>query len=176
MNKFQKEVKRRHNEDMIYLSGYNQGKEDEKKKTRGYCGIGIENSKFEINLGTLWRSAYCFGADFIFTIGRRYTPQASDTTKAHRHIPYYHYDTIDDFIGHLPYDCKLIGIENPDDAQYLKTFQHPERAIYLLGAEDVGLSEEIMKLCARIVKIDSRICLNVATTGSIVLYDRMAKM
>ena len=38
----------------------------------GYCGIGIENGKAEVNLGTLWRSAHIFGAVFLFTVGRRY--------------------------------------------------------------------------------------------------------
>lgn len=29
---------------------------------RGYCGIGVLNMKAEINYGTLFRSAYAFGA------------------------------------------------------------------------------------------------------------------
>lgn len=49
---------------------------------RGYFGIGIYNPKTETNMGTLWRSAYNFGADFIFTIGMRYKKMGSDTAKA----------------------------------------------------------------------------------------------
>lgn len=36
---------------------------------RGYFGIGVYHSKNADNIGTLWRSAAIFGADFIFTNG-----------------------------------------------------------------------------------------------------------
>lgn len=42
---------------------------------KGYYGIGIYETKEETNVGTLWRSAQNFGADFIFTIGARYKTQ-----------------------------------------------------------------------------------------------------
>ena len=38
-------------------------------KDPGYFGIGVYRLKTEANHGTLWRSAFQFGADFIFTIG-----------------------------------------------------------------------------------------------------------
>lgn len=56
---------------------------------RGYFGIGVYHPKNVINIGTLWRSANCFGADFLFTIGHRYKHQGSDTLKTYRHIPLY---------------------------------------------------------------------------------------
>lgn len=40
-----------------------------------YFGIGIYHVKNEENIGTLWRSANISGADFIFTIDRRYNGQ-----------------------------------------------------------------------------------------------------
>ena len=42
---------------------------------RGYFGIGIHHVKNEENIGMLWHSADILGADFIFTIGRRYNEQ-----------------------------------------------------------------------------------------------------
>ena len=71
---------------------------------RGYYGIGIQDVKSAENVGTLWRSAFIFGASFIFTIGNRYKRQASDTTQAWRHIPLYNYETINDFYKMMPYD------------------------------------------------------------------------
>ena len=146
------------------------------KKERGYCGIGICNPKIEINLGTLWRSAHCLGADFIFTIGDRYKKQCSDTTKAYKHIPYFRFTTIKDFLEHLPYDCQLVGVELLDIAQPLETFIHPERAIYILGQEDGNLKKEIIEKCQHIVKFESKYCLNVASAGTVVLYDRQSKL
>ena len=142
---------------------------------RGYCGIGIYNVKNSINVGGLWRHAQAFGAAFIFTIGRRYCHEASDTTNAWKHMPFYRFDTFDQFVVARPKDCPLIGIEISDKSISLPRFAHPERAIYLLGAEDQGLPAAIMGQCQQIVEIPTRFCLNVATAGGIVLYDRVAK-
>ena len=53
---------------------------------RGYFGIGIQNAKTDENIGTLWRSAFIMGASFIFTIGKRYKKQATDTPKSWKNI------------------------------------------------------------------------------------------
>lgn len=142
---------------------------------RGYCGIGIESPKRHVNIGTLWRSAYAFGASFIFTIGARYTKQASDTTSAWKHLPLFHYETLDAFLVARPMDCRIVGIETTPTGTVLSRFVHPERAIYLLGSEDHGLSAEALQVCNHTVRIPAAYCLNVATAGSIVLYDRSAK-
>lgn len=142
------------------------------RDVRGFCGIGIEHGKTAVNIGTLWRSAYSLGASFVFTVGRRYERQSSDTVKAWRHIPLFNYLTLEDLIAHLPYDCPLIGIELDDRALALGRFHHPQRACYLLGAEDHGLSKAALARCHRIVQLSGRHCLNVAVAGSIVLHHR----
>lgn len=38
-----------------------------------YFAIGIYHPKTEMNMGTLWRSAYQLGASYIFTIGSMVT-------------------------------------------------------------------------------------------------------
>lgn len=144
--------------------------------SRGYFGVGIYHTKNELNVGTLWRTADNFGAAFIFTIGRRYRQQASDTTKAQKHVPLYHFVDFEHFRASRPIDCPLIGIEQTDSSLDVATFTHPERAIYLLGAEDDGLPREIMERCHSVVHIGSRGCLNVAVAGSIVIFDRHSKM
>ena len=140
---------------------------------RGYFGIGIYHSKTEVNIGTLWRSAYQLGASYIFTIGKRYQMQSSDTPKTWRHIPLFHYETIDEL--QIPHDCQLVGIEM--GGIELQRAKHPQRAIYLLGAEDHGLPQNIIDRCHKIVSIPSlrTNSYNVAVAGSIVMYDRMIK-
>lgn len=142
---------------------------------RGYFGIGVYHPKTTENIGTLWRSAHNFGADFIFTIGKRYKKQASDTTKAERHIPLYEYDTFDDFKKHLPRGCEMVFIEQAEGALNIKNSTHPETAVYILGAEDYGVPEEIMRGYRKLF-IDTPYCLNVAVAGSIVLFDRNNKL
>jgi len=142
---------------------------------RGYYAIGIENVKTATNVGTLWRSAKIFDAAYIFTIGRRCKEQKSDTTKAPRHIPFYQFRDFDQFYENMPYDCKLIGVEIDVRARPLFSFTHPDRAIYLLGAEDSGLLKETLNRCHAIIQLPGEPCLNVAVAGSIVMYDRIVK-
>ncbi|NQX86207.1 MAG: RNA methyltransferase [Flavobacteriaceae bacterium] len=137
-----------------------------------FFGIGIQNGKTPENLGVLWRSAQNLGASFIFTIGNRYAKQACDTHNAVKAMPYFHYDTFDDFYLNLPKGARLVGVEIDDNAQDLETFHHPRRCVYLLGAEDHGLSKMAIEKSHLLIKFNSQYSLNVAVAGSIVMYDR----
>ncbi len=137
-----------------------------------FFGIGIQNGKTPENLGVLWRSAQNMGASFIFTIGNRYAKQASDTHNAVKAMPYFHYDTFEDFYHHLPKGAMLVGVELTDRAVSLETFNHPKRCVYLLGAEDHGLSKMAIEKSQFVVEFKSELSLNVAVAGSIIMYDR----
>lgn len=141
---------------------------------KGYFGIGIYETKEETNVGTLWRSAYNFDADFIFTIGARYKKQRTNTTVTERHIPLFHFEDWEDFIKHAPKEAEIVFIEQTDGAKQLSEFSHPKQAIYILGAEDYGVPVELMRGHQK-VEFDTPICLNVAVAGSIVMYDRKLK-
>ena len=141
---------------------------------REYFGIGIYYPKDVDNMGTLWRSAHNFGADFLFTIGHRYRRQVSDTTKAYRQVPLYSYSSFEDFQLHLPADSELVFVEQCAGAVLLPKAHHPERGIYILGAEDKGVPLELMK-GHRKIAIDIPMCLNVAVAGSIIMFDRQNK-
>jgi len=143
------------------------------RQARGFFGVGIVSGKTPANLGTLWRSAHVFGAAFLFTVGKRYTHQCSDTTKASRHVPLYTYDTLDAMHKQLPLACQLVGVELTEAAETLAAFSHPAACVYLLGAEDSGLSADTLSRCDRVVRLPGRFCLNVAVAGSIVLHHRV---
>ena len=140
---------------------------------RGYFEIGICGGKFSSNIGTLWRSAYQLGAAGLFVIGHRFQKMSSDTTDAWKHAPLRQYESLEQMLSVRPIDCHLVGIET--DGVDIRTYTHPERAIYLLGAEDYGLSNDAKKECARIISIPSirMVSYNVSVAGSIVMYDRM---
>lgn len=137
-----------------------------------FFGIGLQNGKTPENLGVLWRTAQNLGASFIFTIGRRYANQASDTHNAVKSMPYYHYTDFSDFISHLPKGVRIVGIEKTEQAENLDNFEHPRRCVYLLGAEDHGLTKEAIEKSHFLVQFPSIYSLNVAVAGSIVMYDR----
>ena len=139
---------------------------------QGYFGIGIQNGKTPENLGVLWRSAQNMGASFIFTIGNRYAKQACDTHNAVKSMPYFHYETFEEFYGHLPKGARIVGVELTEESEDLETFHHPRRCVYLLGAEDHGLSKQAIEKSHFLVKFKSELSLNVSVAGSIVMYDR----
>lgn len=140
--------------------------------TNEYFGIGIQNGKTPENLGVLWRSAQNMGASFIFTIGNRYAKQACDTHDAIKAMPYFHYENFEDFFNNLPKGARLVGVELDEKAEALETFHHPRRCVYLLGAEDHGMTKKAIEKCHSLIKFKSEKSLNVAVAGSIVLYDR----
>lgn len=142
----------------------------------GYFAIGIFRGKTTHNLGTLWRSAYILGAKYIFTVQNRYKKQASDVVKAWSRIPLFHYKTFDELLNNIPYDCRIIGVEIDDRAEMLHEFEHPKRAIYLLGAEDDGLPEYVREKCHFLIKLPGNSSLNVGVTGGIVIHDRVSKI
>lgn len=140
--------------------------------TTDFFGIGILHGKTPENLGVLWRTAQNMGASFIFTIGKRYAHQASDTHHAVKSMPYFHYERFEDFFKFLPKGVRIVGIEKTEGAANLEDFKHPKRCVYLLGAEDHGLSNEAIEKAHFLVQFPSQYSLNVAVAGSIVMYDR----
>jgi len=140
---------------------------------RGYFGIGVERISKPMNLGNLMRSAHAFGASFVFTIDAHYKMRdaKSDTSKAPEQVPYYNWASLDDMV--LPRGCRLIGVELMDDAVDLPSFRHPSQAAYVMGPERGSLSPELVERCDLLLKIPTAFCINVATAGAIVMYDRI---
>lgn len=145
--------------------------------SRGFFAVGVYHPKTEANIGTLMRTAFLYEAAFVFTVGQRYRRQASDTPDATRHIPLFHFANVDDLIAHLPHETPLVGVELDPRGERLGEYRHPERAAYLLGAEDYGLPADVTDRCHALVEVESirPQSMNVATAGSIVIYDRFIK-
>ncbi len=154
----------------------------------GYFGIGVLRPKYTKNIGTLWRSAHALGASFIFTIRDRFPPEArrnlvgadpalghaQDTGPAWRSIPYLTFPSVAELRASVPL-CTVVGVELADGAVDLPRFEHPDRAIYLLGSEIDGITAPAAAECDAVVRVPTRGSLNVAVTGAVVLYDRLAK-
>ena len=110
----------------------------EQEEPEGFFGIGVYNSKSSENVGTLWRSAYQLGAAFIFTIGSRNKwEKTADTMKSWRALPAFRYSEWASFCASAPFNTPWVAVEM--GGVPLKDFCHPDRAVYLLGAEDAGL-------------------------------------
>lgn len=137
-----------------------------------YFEIGVFQPKREHNIGTLWRSALQLGAGAVFTIGRRYKYQTSDTFRTADSLPLKHYLTFENFLEEGHSGLPIIGVEM--GGSLLREFSHPARAIYLLGAEDNGLPAYVLAKCDYVVSLEAVgwPSYNVAVAGSIVMYHR----
>lgn len=111
----------------------------------------------------------------MFTVGKRYETMASDTRKSWKHVPLFEYEDFRTFRSCLPKDSRLVGIELDEHSVPLMTYRHPERVVYLLGAEDFGLPEDVIAFCDDIIQLPGDCSLNVSVAGSIVIYDRLLK-
>jgi len=154
----------------------------------GYFGIGVLRPKHVKNLGVLWRSAQFMGAAFIFTVRDRFPAEArrnlvaadpalglpDDVGRSWERIPYLAFDSVEALRESVPMG-RLVGIEQAPAALDLPRYEHPPRAIYLLGSEIDGLPDPALKACDDVVGIPTSHSLNVAAAGAVVLYDRLAK-
>lgn len=143
---------------------------------RGYFAAGVDGISKPMNLGNLLRISHAFGASFFFTIaGRvRLADAQSDTSRAERHLPLYHFESAADL--RLPEGCQLVGVEITGDAIELPRFKHPLRAAYVFGSERLSLSPETLSRCEHVVKIPTRFSINVGMAGAIVMYDRLLNL
>jgi tRNA(Leu) C34 or U34 (ribose-2'-O)-methylase TrmL len=73
----------------------------------------------------------------------------------------------------LPRHCSLVGIELDETAVDLPSFAHPRQAAYVLGPERGSLSPEMVARCDHLIRIPTSFCLNQATAGAVVMYDRI---
>ena len=143
---------------------------------KGYFGIGVVGISKAMNLGNLFRSALGFNASFIFTVNADFNPKRalSDTADTAGQMPLYQFADAEALL--LPRGCGLVGIELLDEAEELPSFRHPRRCAYVLGPERGSLSPAMVARCDHVVRIPTKICINLATAGAVVMYDRLLNL
>lgn len=139
----------------------------------GYVGIGIYNGKRTYNFGVLVRAARVFGADFVFSVGHR-NPAETSSVRAELTMPVFHFETVELFIASIPTNARLVCVELTPDARDIRTYEHPPRAVYLVGPEDGVLPASIMRQHDTVI-LPGAYPMNVAMAATVVLYDRLVK-
>ena len=139
----------------------------------GFACVGLFNPKTPSNVGSVMRAAHAFGVSMVTHTGQRYRKASTDTCGGVKQVPLIQ---VADIFDAIPFDCVPIAVEIVEGAVPLETFNHPPRAIYIFGPEDGSLPEKVTRRCAHVVSLPSRVCLNLAATVNVVLYDRVAKM
>lgn len=139
----------------------------------GYSSVGLIRPKDSASIGSVLRAAFCYEAKLVVIQGDRSNVKScTDTTKAWRHMPVLRND---DLFSVIPYGATPVAVDLVNDAEELQNFEHPERAFYIFGPEDGTLGKSVLDRCLRKVMVPTRVCMNLATTVNVILYDRMAK-
>jgi tRNA(Leu) C34 or U34 (ribose-2'-O)-methylase TrmL len=140
---------------------------------RGFSAIGLVRPKDVANVGAVLRAAFCYDAALVAIQGDR-TPIRShvDTPKSWRHLPVLRGDDLRAFV---PFDAQPVAVDLVEGAVELPAFQHPQRAFYVFGPEDGTLGKAVLDWCPHRVMVPTRMCMNLAATVNVILYDRLAK-
>lgn len=142
---------------------------------RGYAAIALDNPKSGENVGGVMRAVGVYGAAMVIISGRRFKTLKkfpTDTMQAWKHLPVVE---VDDVFDAMPYDCVPIAVEIIVGARLLPGYIHPERAMYIFGAEDQTLGHRILSRCRDVIVVPTKRCMNLAATVNVILYDRLAK-
>lgn len=147
--------------------------------TSHFFGVGMQNTLNGFNIGGAIRALGCFGGSYLAVSGNRYKSRVSDfrcmdTELYRKNVPIFlGSNTLTPFI---PYDSEIVVLELGDGSDNIIDFVHPRRAMYVFGPEDgaVDLNEfEGQKVHK--VFIPSHMCLNLAASVYVTLYDRISK-
>lgn len=145
------------------------------KARRGYAAVALEGVTDPINVGHTLRAVMCFDAEMV-VIGTAepldFDNVPTDPGRTWRHTPVI--QTPDVFEA-LPYGAVPVAIELTDDAIDLTQFVHPERGFYIFGPENGSVSRGTIDRCKHVVKVPTRLSLNLGATVHVVLYDRLQK-
>ncbi len=161
------------------------------------------------NIATVIRSGTNFGLNALFIIGgvirEKYKgnihkfDHQMNTQDGISSLALIYFETLSDFLCHLPAKTHVILIEQTDESHPIESFSHPKNATYVFGREAKGiLPEEIKAVKNHITALQDRIpeeyletnkntthcsllqldtpeSLNLGVCASIVLYDRHLK-
>ncbi len=171
--------------------------------------IVLLEPKNRANLATIIRSGQNLSVNSIFVIGGFIKDQYKGNIHKFSHqmntqdgistITLIYFDSLADFLQHLPAQTTLVVVESMDESSDLREFKHPENATYLLGREAKGITKSDLQelkqyfvvlnkdiptefvgkysktAYLQFVKIDTPQSLNLGVCASIIMYDRHCK-
>ncbi|MGB0865173.1 MAG: RNA methyltransferase [Granulosicoccaceae bacterium] len=140
-----------------------------------YTAIGLQNPKSPTNVGSVMRAAGCYSVDAVFYTGTRYDRAASFQTDTHQISSRIPLQCVEDMVLAVPEQTRIVCVELVQGAQPLPSYAHPERALFLFGPEDGSLDQSIVDRADDVVYVPTEMCMNLAASVNVLLYDRLAK-
>ena len=115
--------------------------------------VAIENWQYDMNIGSIVRSANAFAADTVHIIGRRrWNKRGAMVTDRYQHV--LHHETVADFVAWAASaSLPIIAIDNVPGSVIIETYEFPRECVLLFGQEGPGLSPEAIEAADAVVEI-----------------------
>ena len=135
--------------------------------------IAIENWQHDLNIGSIVRTANAFNVTAVHIVGKRdWNRRGAMVTD--KYLTVIHHPTVHDLKtwcdeNHIP----LIGIDNLPGSEPIESAMLPKEAVFFFGQEGVGMSEEAVSACSKLLAITqygSTRSINASAAGAIVMY------
>ena len=142
--------------------------------------VALVDPKFPHNVGAAVRAASCYGIRQVWFSGDRVELRGARGYRLPREERMRGYQEVelrqsDAFFDAFEPDVVPVAVEVRTGSESLIDFEHPEKALYVFGAEDGSLGKAVLRHCHRFVIIPTRHCTNLAAAVYTLLYDRHAK-
>lgn len=140
--------------------------------------IVLDDIRSAQNVGSIFRSADCFGIEKIFICGLSPTPPHKEISKtaigATHSVEWDYFKEISDCLDHLKSEgIKLFAIEQTDASIHLKDMDFPDKIAIVFGNEVDGVNEKALEKMHGSIEIEqfgTKHSLNVAVCAGIVLH------
>lgn len=135
--------------------------------------VAIENWQYDLNIGSIVRTANAFLAAEVIIVGqRRWNRRGAMVTERYQHVR--QVETVDDLVA-LAHDTgrELVGVDNTPGSEPLERAELPRRALFVFGQEGPGLSPEASAAAGHTLSIaqyGSTRSINAAVAAGIVMH------
>ena len=135
--------------------------------------VAIENWQYDLNIGSIVRTANAFLAAEVIIVGRRrWNRRGAMVTEKYQRVV--QLETLDELVEHAQRTGReLIGIDNTPGSEPLETAELPRRALFVFGQEGPGLSPAARAAASRTLSIaqyGSTRSINAAVAAGIVMH------
>ena len=135
--------------------------------------VAIENWQYDLNIGSIVRTANAFNVSGVHIVGKRdWNRRGAMVTD--KYLTVIHHPTVADFKAWCDENkVAIIGIDNVEVSTPIESADFPRDCVLFLGQEGAGMSEEAVAICEQVLAISqygSTRSMNASAAGAIAMY------
>lgn len=157
--------------------------EQYKQKPESGIALILDNIRSAHNIGSAFRTADSFGADFIALCGICATPPSVEIHKsalgAEESVKWEHFDDTHEAVAMLrEKGYTIISVEQTEHAVQLQDFIHSGKCAFIFGNEVDGVQQSVVDesdSCLEIPQFGTKHSLNVSVSVGVVLWQAVSR-